>query len=353
MPVEFLSDEQAAGFGRFAGELSRADLERFFYLDAADRDLIAPRRGDYNRLGFAVQLGTVRFLGAFLTDSLDVPSGVIEYLATQLQITDPQVVTRYTQRVSTVHEHAREIRAAYGYRDFDSPLTEELTLYLYARAWTHGEGSIVLFEHATTWLRRERVLLPGVSVLARLVASVRDQATLELHDAVGTASGIVDPGLPSVLRGLLATEQGERLSRLELLRAGPTRLSGPSLDKALQRVAAVRMLGAGTVNLSGLPAARVRALARYGMGAKAQTLQRLAEPRRTATLVVTVAALEAAAVDDALDLFDLLMTTKILRPSQRAAGADRLTKMVELEKASRVLALVGVRLLSVLEKSSE
>ena len=303
--MEFLSDVQAAEFGRFAGELSRADLERFFYLDDADRDLIAVRRGDHNRLGFAVQLGTVRFLGAFLADSLDVPWGVVEYLAAQLEIADPFVVKRYTLRVSTVHEHAREIRVAYGYRDLDGPLAEELTLFVYSRAWTHGEGLTVLFEHATAWLRRERVLLPGVSVVARLVAGVRDQATVHLHDAVGAATGAVDPRLPVVLRGLLTTDQGERSSRLESLRAGPTRLSGPGLDKALKRVGAVRMLGAGAVDLSGLPAARVRTLARYGMGAKAQTLRRLAEPRRTATLVATVAALEADAIDDALDLFDI------------------------------------------------
>jgi hypothetical protein len=170
VPVEFLSDEQAAGFGRFAGELSRADLERFFYLDDADRDLIAVRRGDHNRLGFAVQLGTVRFLGAFLADSLDVPWGVVEFLAAQLDIADSLVVKRYTLRVSTVHEHAREIRVAYGYLDLDGPLTEELTLFVYSRAWTHGEGLTVLFEHAAAWLHRQRVRLPGVSVLARLVA---------------------------------------------------------------------------------------------------------------------------------------------------------------------------------------
>jgi hypothetical protein len=29
VPVEFVSDEQAAGFGRFVGVPSRADLERF------------------------------------------------------------------------------------------------------------------------------------------------------------------------------------------------------------------------------------------------------------------------------------------------------------------------------------
>ncbi len=287
-----------------------------------------------------MQLGTVRFQGAFLSDPLDVPRGVVDYLAAQLKITDPSVVKKYPQRAPTVHGHAREIRTAYGYRDFAGELTEELTLFVYSRAWTYGEGLAVLFDHATAWLRRERVLLPGVSVLARLVAAARERSIARLHEVVATASAAKDPGLPAVLRGLLSADQGERASGLEVLRVGPVRVSGPELDRALQRVAAVRMLGAGAVDLSGLPAARVRALARYGLGAKAQSLRRLAEPRRTATLVATVAALEADSVDDALDLFDLLMATKVLGPSRRAAAAERLAKLPELEKASSVLARV-------------
>jgi hypothetical protein len=66
MPVEFLSDEQAAAYGRFTGELSTAEVERFFYLDDADRNLIARRRSDHHHLGCAVQLGTVRAVGRFL-----------------------------------------------------------------------------------------------------------------------------------------------------------------------------------------------------------------------------------------------------------------------------------------------
>jgi len=76
------------GYGRFAA-LSRQELERYCYLDDKDRALIAARRRDYNRLGFAVQVVTVRNLGMFLADPVDVPAELVQYLAEQLGIDDP------------------------------------------------------------------------------------------------------------------------------------------------------------------------------------------------------------------------------------------------------------------------
>ena len=82
--MEILSDDQAAVYGVFAGPPSAAELDKFFLLDDADRELVRGRRGGANRLGFAVQLGTVRFLGTFLADPLAVPASVAEYVARQL-----------------------------------------------------------------------------------------------------------------------------------------------------------------------------------------------------------------------------------------------------------------------------
>jgi hypothetical protein len=45
MPVEFLTDDEAAAYGRYAGPPARADLERVFFLDDEDPKLVDLRRG--------------------------------------------------------------------------------------------------------------------------------------------------------------------------------------------------------------------------------------------------------------------------------------------------------------------
>jgi Domain of unknown function (DUF4158) len=127
----------------------------------------------------------------------------------------------------------------------------------YGRAWTHPEGPVALFNHAVAWLRRNRVLLPGASVLARQVAEARAVADRRLHTTVSRAVRRADPSLPTALVALLDVPDGARFSELERLRRPPTRSTGTAMARAMERVEEIAAFGLRRVDLSRVPVTRL------------------------------------------------------------------------------------------------
>ncbi len=179
MPVEFLTEAQKERYANFAEEPSPEELARYFHFDDTDRELISKRRGANNRLGFALQLGTVRYLGTFLSNPISAPPGVIAYVGQQLEIKDTSALPKYIEREATRLEHTAEIRPVYAYQDFNHPSWRfRLNRWFYARAWLTNERPNHLFDLATHWLMQHKVLLPGATTLTRLIAQIRDRAAL-------------------------------------------------------------------------------------------------------------------------------------------------------------------------------
>jgi hypothetical protein len=344
VPVEFLTDVEAAAYGRYDGGPSREELDRVFSLDDADRELIEKRRGEHNRLGFALQLTTARWLGVFLPDPTDVPETVLSYVAGQLEIGDPSCVGRYLERRPTRFDHAEEITRACGLREF-AQARSAFEEWLWARAWMTGDGPRAIFADAIGWLRERDVLLPGVTTLARLVARARadgDERLWEMLAAAPTVEQARD------LEGLLDVAEGSRFSDLERWRKGPADPTGKSLRLSLRRVAEIHELGIDASSVRALvPARRLVELARYGMAAKAPRLRRHPQARRVATLLATVAHLQAASIDDCLELFDLLMVTELLGKAERETDKQRARDHPRLARASVKLAAEVGKLLDV------
>jgi TnpA family transposase len=368
MPVDFLTDDVMQRYGRYNGEPSPAQLARYFHLSDDDRALVAQHRGKHNRLGFAVQLCTVRFLSTFLPDPTDVPPGVADFIAAQLGIgADASAgntgitntthietsldfnirriggggknseamsyLAHYLDRSTTHREHAGEIRRVYGYRDFhDQPEHFQLVRWLYSRAWLSAERPSVLFDLATARLVERKILLPGASTLARLIASVRDRAATRLWQKLAQAPNSEQRAR---LEQLLVVPAGERHSTLDKLRRAPTYMSTNGLVGALERLTKIRELGvgSGSIDLSSIPPARLKGLARYALAARAQAIGKMSEERRVATLLAFARIIEVAAQDDALDLFDMLVQALLSR-SERANEKERLRTIRDLDMAA-------------------
>ena len=330
MPVDFLTEAQEKNFGRYAGEPTAAQLTKYFHLDESDHQLIHQHRGEHNKLGFAAQLCTVRFLGTFLPNPIDVPRGAAAYLAAQLGL-DATAISAYMDREPTHREHVGEIKSMFGYTDFgQQPEHWRLSRWLYERAWLTAERPSVLFDLATTRLLENKILLPGVTTLARLVASIRDRASNRLWSMLSA--------LPSVaqtkqLEHLLKVEVGTRQTMLDRLRQGPTRYSAPALVGALERLIEIRSMGIGSFDLSRLPAGRIKTMARIAAGSKAQSLERMSAQRRIATLVAFAYVFEETAQDDALNVLDLLISD-LLRNSASEGKKDRMRSLKEFDAAA-------------------
>ena len=335
MPVTFLSPELRESYGRFMGDPTHQDLVRYFYLDDRDLLLISQKRGHHNRLGFALQLGTVRYLGTFLDDPLAIPPLVLRDVAKQLYIDDTTCVDLYRDSDQR-WQHAAEIRLRYGYTDItEYQIGFRLTRWLYDLCWTGTDRPTVLFERATTWLMAHKVLLPGCSTLERFISRLRHRVEVRLWNLLSTS---ITQEQQEKLERLLTVPLHSRSSTLDILRTAPVSVSSKSLVNTLQRLSSIREMQIKLPAKALIPTTRIAALARFASTAKVSAITRLSEPRRLATLVAFMHCLEATAQDDALEVLEALLR-EIFGGAVRADKKSRLRSLKDLDKSAAVLAI--------------
>ncbi|WUP32811.1 DUF4158 domain-containing protein [Streptomyces europaeiscabiei] len=148
---------------------------------------------------------------------------------------------RYTERKPTAYEHAWEIRDAHAYHEYeDAEWSRRFRTFLHGRVWTPAEGPVALFDPSVGWLRRHRVLLSGVSVLARR------RGRLRRSGCTPRSRGRAADG-PGVARRLGGDAGGLAVLGAGAVAPSPqTRMTGAAFARSLDRVdeiCAYRLVG--------------------------------------------------------------------------------------------------------------
>ena len=174
MPIGFLTRTERERLNRFPAQIPDEDLRGFFLLSEADQTAINKQREAHTRLGFAMQLCALRYLGFAPDDLSTAPWDAVVYVAQQLAVS-PDALAAYGRRIPTRTLHLQQVQAHLGFRAATPLDLYALRMWLVERALEHEKPTLLL-QLACDKLRREQIVRPGMTRLERFVATARQQA---------------------------------------------------------------------------------------------------------------------------------------------------------------------------------
>jgi hypothetical protein len=139
------------------------------------------------------------------------------------------------------------------------------------------------------------------------------------------------------LETLLQVPEGHQISQLDLYRKGPVTISGPAFNEAVDRYKELMAFDMHSLDFSRIPPVRLKNLARYAGMTSIHKIARMPDDKRIAILVAFAKTFEIIALDEALDVLDLLITN-IAGEAKNAGQKKRLRMLKDLDKSALTLA---------------
>jgi Domain of unknown function (DUF4158) len=298
MSSSFLSAAERDRWQRFPETIPQDDLAVYFFLSDDDTREVNRQREPFNRLGYALQLCALRYLGFVPTDFTATPEVVVTFVAEQLGIA-PRVLALYANR-ETQSDHRRHVRTYLGFRPATPMDVYALQTWLLARALEHDKPTLLL-QLAGEKLYRERIVRPGVTRLERFVATAREQAHEETFRQL---TPLLTDERTTLLDGLLQPDATTGRTLLSWLRQEAVSHAASHIIATLTKIVFLHDAGVDQWHLASLNPNRAKWLAQIGWKSTNQALQRMAPERRYPMLVAFLQQALLHHTDIAVELFD-------------------------------------------------
>lgn len=298
-------------------EVMQPDLDLYFLLSADDKTFIGTYRTAKNQLGVALQLCSLRYLGFFADVSSNPPDPVAAHVAAQLEL-PVEPLTNYGQRDKTRTQHQQRVLVYLGYRRAAPVDLLTLEHWLRDRALEHDQPKLLL-EVSCDYLRRAKIVRPGVSVLSRMVSAARAEAEALAYERL-------QPLLGSDLRrelDELASSETIGRSRLSWLQRTPVSNKTSAIVQTLDKLAYLHELGVADWDVSILNPNRLKWLAKRGSRLKPHRVGRLKPEVRLPMLVAFLHEALYTFTDAVVEMVDQRLWELHIE-SKRAFQNDRL-----------------------------
>jgi|GEM_PF-2473459 len=340
MPRKLLSKEQRKYFGKFPGIPSEEQLSEYFFLDDNDLSVIDDLRTDVNKLGFAVQLGVLRFIGTFPRSFDDVPYVVVEYVSKQLTINSHSFLDYFKKTLkNTRTNHINLIKERYGYQDFSSTYAQKyLTTWLEDRLLLSNERPSVIVDLFLSKCVNKKIVLPGITVFERFIISLKEQVESQILQKLAAVppSQEVDNLLKLLDMPAQNTDGKQLMYRLEDLRLPLESDSQKEISRGISRVKQFNQFDIEQWSITEIPESKIQYYTRIGADTRIQHIKRMPKERKIAVLTAYIYHYRKVALDELVTIFMQYLNTRFKRV-KFAEKKERLRTLHDLDTSANQL----------------
>ena len=296
---ELLTPEQRQAFMQIPED--EWVLGTYFTFSKRDLEIVNKRRREENRLGFAVQLAVLRYPGWPYTHIKSIPDSVIQYISKQIGVS-PSSLDHYPQRENTLWDHLKEIRSEYDFVTFTLSEYRMTFKYLHQLALENGDA-IHLLHECIDFLRKNKIILPAITTLERMVWEARAMAEKKLFN---TVSKSLTNEQKEKLEGIITSQHPSESNKTILgwLKEPPGHPSPETFLKIIERLEYIRGMDLETVQISHLHRNRLLQLSRLGSRYEPYAFRDFQENKRYSILTIYLLQLTQELTDKAFEIHD-------------------------------------------------
>ena len=231
---KFLSRRQRSQPIVLPEEFSDEEMARDWTLSAPDRATLLECIQKRYRPWSGIQLCAARLYGRFLSDCNELSPRLVNYINQPLEL-PPSLSIPVPVRRQTRWQYQKVLLGHIGFRPFDDSAQTTLEDWLDQQA-RQGALPATLFHRAERRLLTQRCMLPGPSVLERLVIRVCSTAHVALFKSIHHC---LSPPLREAIERLLDPAEGDQRSMFYQLKAYPPSASISSIQHYLEHYTAL------------------------------------------------------------------------------------------------------------------
>ena len=301
---ELLTKEQRVNFMKYPED--DWSIGSYYTFSKDDIEIIKSHRKEENQLGFALQLGVLRYPGWSFNSNNNIPENIVKYVANQIGTT-PKVLHNYALRGNTSRDHIKEIRDKYGYISFSFLEHDKALGYLINLA-IENDDTIYLIDKCICFLRQNKIILPAITTIEALVWESKEKAE---KIVIQTILSYLNADQRKRLNEII-TSPSDKLKNKTILGWLKEPIGRPCIDnflKVIEKLEYIRELNLDSIQLNELHSNKINQIYKLGQRYGPQAFREFNEDKSHSMLSVFLLNLSKDLTDKAFEIHDRVIQT--------------------------------------------